>query len=158
MRTRSPVISMALVSALVLTLAVTAFAADNPFVGTWKMNPAKSQFSYPQPKSYTVRIEGRGDGIQFESDLVNADGTTRRLSFTAKYDGKDYPAISQSADAISLTRPDSNTQDYVGKKSGKEVWRGRSTVSKDGKVWIDSGGGKDANGQAYTYSYYMERQ
>ena len=46
MRTRSLVISATLISALVLALAVIALAADNPFVGTWKMNPAKSKFSY----------------------------------------------------------------------------------------------------------------
>jgi len=159
MRTRSLVISATLVSALVLTLAVTAFAADNPFVGTWKMNPAKSPFSYPQPKSYTVRIEGRGDGIQFESDLVNADGTTRRLSFTAKYDGKDYPVTGNpDADTVSYTKPNANTTEYVYKKGGKEVYRGQAVASKDGKTMTRTLKGKNAQGQDFTYSMFLEKQ
>ena len=39
MRTRSRVVSATLISASVLTFALIALASD-PFVGTWKMNPA----------------------------------------------------------------------------------------------------------------------
>ncbi len=48
--------------------------------------------------------------------------------------------------------------EYVFKKSGKEVWRKRAVVSKDGRTSIGTVGGKDANGEAFTYSIFAEKQ
>ena len=157
MQTRSLVISAMFISALVLALAVVA-VAQNPNVGKWKMNPARSKFSYPPPKSNTMTIEAQGNGIKAVQDMVDADGKAIHRSWTAKYDGKDYHVTAPDQDAIFLTRPDTNTTEYVAKKSGKVVWSGRAVVSKDGKTSIDSGSGKDDKGQAFTYSFVMEKQ
>ncbi|MGH9439722.1 MAG: hypothetical protein ACRD22_18010 [Terriglobia bacterium] len=35
----------ALLAALTITFSATALAANDPFVGTWKVNPAKSQLA-----------------------------------------------------------------------------------------------------------------
>ena len=159
MRTRSLVISATLIATLVLALAVIAVAADNPFVGTWKMNPAKSKFSYAPPKSFTATVEAQGNGIKVVQDIVDASGKATHRSWTVNYDGKDYPITGDpDEDAVSYKRPDANTTEYVFKKNGKETSSGRAVVSKDGKTKIDNGGGKDAKGQAFTYTIFTEKQ
>jgi hypothetical protein len=158
MRTRSLVISATLIVALVLALTVIA-VAQNPNVGTWKMNLAKTKSSRPLWKSYTMTAEAQENGIKVVQDWVDADGKPMHVTYAAKYDGKDYPVTGRpDADTMSFTRPHANTTDYVFKKSGKEAWRGQAVVSKDGKTRTDTGGGKDANGQASTYTIIMEKQ
>jgi hypothetical protein len=60
MKTRLIVLAVA-----VLAFAVVAMAADDPFVGTWKMNLAKSKFSDPSsaPKSYISSVESLKNGM-----------------------------------------------------------------------------------------------
>ncbi len=158
MRTRSLVISTTLIAAFVLALAVIALA-QNPNIGTWKMNPAKSKFSYAPPKSFTATVEAQGNGIKVVQDIVDASGKATHRSWTVNYDGKDYPITGDpDEDAVSYKRPDANTTEYVFKKNGKETSSGRAVVSKDGKTKIDNGSGKDAKGQAFTYTIIMEKQ
>jgi hypothetical protein len=157
MRTRSLVISVILISALVLGLAVIAMAAD-PFVGTWKMNPAKSKTSYPTPKSFTIALTAQNNGLKAVEDIVMADGSAIHRTWAAKYDGMDYPVTAPDINAISLKKPNANTIDHVGKKNGKEVWSGRAIVSKDGKTFTNTVSGKDEKGQAYTETTIMEKQ
>jgi hypothetical protein len=158
MRTRALVISATLIAALVLGLAVIA-VAQNPNVGVWKMNLAKTESSRPKWKSYTLTTEAQENGIKVVQDWVDADGKPMHVTYAAKYDGKDYPVTGRpDADTMSFTRPNANTTNYVFKKGGKEAWRGQAVVSKDGKTRTDKGKGKDANGQAFTYSIFMEKQ
>ena len=155
MRTRSLVISATLIA--VLALAVIAVAADNPFVGTWKMNPAKSNGT--NYKSYTIKVESRDNGFSSVQDIVNTEGKVIHITQTAKFDGKDYPVKgSPDADMMSFIKPNPNTTDYIVKKNGKEIQRGQAVISKDGKIWNEKGSGKDAKGQAFTYTIAMEKQ
>ncbi len=154
MRIRSFVISATMIAALVLAVAVIAIAGD-PFVGTWKMNPAKSKFTNTTLKSYTITQDSQNNIVQ---DMVDADRKTTHRTWTAQSDGKDYPVIAPDADAISLKKINANTTKYVVKKNGKEVWSGQAVMSKDGKSYTDAGGGKDEKGQAYTYSIFLEKQ
>src|SRR5829696_8488947 len=85
-----------LVAAVVVGVASgTALAqSDDPLIGTWRLNVEKSK---PQSfKSGTTVIERAGDGVKFTVDLAGADGTAYHWTFTAKYDGKDYPATGNS--------------------------------------------------------------
>jgi hypothetical protein len=45
-------------------LAVVLLAADNPFVGTWKLNPAKSKLEGSNMGQATLRIEADGEGLK----------------------------------------------------------------------------------------------
>lgn len=135
-----------------------ALAAD-PFIGAWKMNPAKSKFSYPAPKSVTSTCTAQGNAQKITIDSIEADGKATRRSWIGTLDGKDHPVEGNLfADMSSEKRVDPNTIDYVFKKSGKEVYRGQVTVSFDGKTTTDTGGGKDEKGQPFTYTVVMEKQ
>jgi hypothetical protein len=153
-------ILMAMTAILVLALATAAMAAD-PFVGTWKLNVAKSKFPQGQAlKSWTTNDEAKEDGmIKSIHEGVGADGQAFHREFTWKYDGKDYPVKGDpTADAIAFRRINANTYDYMIKKGGKEVGSGRLVFSKDGKTDTITGKTKDAQGQEVTSISVLEKQ
>jgi hypothetical protein len=142
----------------VFGLAGSLWAAD-PFVGTWKMNAAKSKFTNTTFKSFTMTTEAQGKGIKWVQDMVVADGKAVHRSGAGEYDGTDYPVVGDpTVDTFSVIKTNPNTVKYIFKKNGKKVDSGQAVVSKDGKTVTDVGGGKDANGQAFTYSLFTEKQ
>jgi hypothetical protein len=138
---------------LALILAcVWTYASENPQAGTWELNVAKSKYNPgPAPKSGTTKIEAWGDdGVKVTADGVNAEGQTTHVEFQAKYDGKDYPITgSPNADTVSLKRVNPNTVDSILKKGGKEVGKGSSVISKDGKTRTFTTEGTDAQGRKF---------
>jgi len=124
-----------------LLLAVFAFVgalwAADPFVGTWKLNVAKSKAANPSlmPKSEVQKSEGLDNSLKTVFDGVDIDGKPYYMTWSAKYDGKDFPNTGDpDADTIALREIDATTFEFVLKKAGKEVMVGRDTVSKDGKT------------------------
>jgi hypothetical protein len=142
-----------------LAMAAVAMAAD-PFVGTWKQNVAKSKYSPgPAPKSQTVIIEAQGNGFKYVFNGVDADGKATNTEFTLQYDGKDYPLIGDpNADKISTRRSDATTLDFVTKKNGKEVNRGKVVLSKDGKIMTATQRGKNEQGKNLNRTEVWYRQ
>jgi hypothetical protein len=126
---------------------VRAQAAD-PLTGTWTLDAASSKFSPgPPPKSLMLTFEDTADGVKYQSDLVTPDGQTIHQEFTAKADGKDYPVVGSSIDAVALTKK-GNTRTRVDKKSGKVVMNYEGVISADGKTFTVQQKGTDAQGQA----------
>jgi hypothetical protein len=159
MRTRPLALSATLICVLVLGLAVIAVAADN-HDGTWKLNVAKSKIlPGPAPKSLTTKRETVGNSAKTVFDGVDPDGKTIHYEYTATFDGKDCPITgSPNFDAISLKRIDADTFEWVTKKGGKEVTRGRTLYSKDGKTRTQTEKSKDAKGQEVTSILVYEKQ
>jgi hypothetical protein len=146
----------------VLGLACALWAAD-PFVGTWKVDLAKSKTSYPLDVplegSFTTKVEAQDNGIKAVEDLAWANGTAVQRRWTAKYDGKDYPVEGDPRmDAISLKKANPNTIDYVVKKSGKQFASGKWVVSKDGKTSTNTGSAQVDKGPTYTYDIFLEKK
>lgn len=124
-------------SVFALLAACTVLVAADPVIGTWKLNTAKSKYSPgPPPKSGTVTYEAANGGIKRSGEMVNADGQTVSFTYTANYDGKDYPITGNNpnADAISLKRINDYTTEASLKKGGKTTGTARRVVSKDGKT------------------------
>jgi hypothetical protein len=130
-----------------LVLNVSAAPADE-HSGTWKMNPAKSNYSPgPAPKSITVKIVSDADNMKLTSDGINAAGKPTHVEFTAKYDGKDYPIIGiPNADTVALERLDASTIRSTTKKGDQVVMTVTSVISKDGKTRTATFKGKNAEG------------
>ena len=139
-----------LISAVFLT--VPLLAQSNPFVGTWKLNLAKSKYNTSQrPKNQTRSVEAQGDGTKISFEGVAADGSRMAYSYMTNYDGKDS-AIAGSgqpngADTIGIKRDDASTTTATLKKAGKVVGTTRTVVSKDGKTTTITSKGADANGK-----------
>ncbi len=142
-------------------VAALLWAAD-PFIGTWKMNIAKSKASDPSmmPKNETVKNVAQENGFfKTTFDGVDATGKAYHIEWSGKYDGKDYPATGDpNVDMSAAKKVDANTVVAVDKKAGKEVATWRVTVSKDGKIETVAGKGKDAKGQAYTMDLVYDKQ
>lgn len=149
------------VPAVILLMGFALLAqADNPMVGTWKLNVAKSTYNPgPAPKSLTAKIEAAGDGEKLTADGVRGDDTIIRVEYTAQYDGKDYPITgSPIADTVSLKRLDANTTERTDKKGGKVVQTLTRKLSSDGKTATVTYKGTDAQGRPFNNVGVFEKQ
>ena len=134
---------------LLFVLCVAAWAADDPLVGTWKLNAAKSKYSPgPAPKSQTLMFGAQGDGLNIMAHTTNADGSTQNLEYTAKPDGKEYPIKGDpDRDSTTMKRIDAYTTEVAGKKAGKPTITFRRVVAKDGKTLTITSSGTNGKGQ-----------
>src|ERR1700735_172892 len=154
---------LALSSVAAGPLMAQAMTQANSFVGSWKMNPAKSKFTgIAGPKSLSREVVAQGAGAKFTYSGVAADGKAIDYSFTTNYDGKDA-AITGSgapggADAVAIKSTGPNKTDGILKKDGKEIGKSASEVSKDGKVVTTRGSGKTADGKDYSTVVVYDKQ
>jgi len=121
---------------LLIGAAITAsmaFGADDPFVGTWKLNLEKSTLdpARPKPKSMTETYEAAEGGVKWTATGENPDGNPMNAAtYTAKYDGKDYPLkMGTSGDSVAIKPVEANTHTFIVKKDGEVVMTGRERVS-----------------------------
>src|SRR5207249_5188273 len=104
--------SIALVAAILIVSAGVA-ADDNPLIGKWKINLAKTKYNAgAPPKNQVITYDMVGDALRLTAEIDNAQGHQTN-SYTAKYDGKDYPFTSTARDAVTgqtvrLKRIDAN--------------------------------------------------
>jgi hypothetical protein len=142
----------------VFGLAVSVWAAD-PFVGTWKLNVAKSKLPAPAPKSQSFKCVAQGDTFRWMFETVGADGKATHSEWSGKYDGKDYPVKGDpTVDTTSLKKTDAYSFVDIDKKAGKEVGSYQVTVSKDVKTITATGKVKDAKGQETTVVMVADKQ
>ena len=109
--------------------------APDPFLGSWKLDPAKSTMAGPAPKSMTVAIEQAGEARKITVDGVGAKGDSFKWGYTATLDGKDAAVTGTptfDTASISLANPRESAVTY--KKAGKVVSTLKSVVSADGKT------------------------
>jgi hypothetical protein len=144
---------------LAVVLAGNLYAADSPFVGTWKLNPEKSRLTAAAPKSWVMRIEQDGGQMRMTTDIVTASGKEGHRTWTGKLDGQQYPAQGlPSADTVAIKLLDERTRESTGMRDGKVVMRNRATVSKDGKVLTNHISGTNRQGQSFEEVQVFERQ
>jgi hypothetical protein len=142
---------------LLVLVVQSAWAQSDPFIGTWKLNIAKSKFvPGPAPQSQTSVYEAAGQGVKVSTQGVNAAGQPTKTEFTANYDGKDYPVTGNPDwDQTSLKRVNANTVEITRKRMGKVVQTGTNVVSADGKTRTVTMKGTNSKGEAVdTVSVY----
>ena len=130
--------------------SIPMHAADDPLMGSWKLNPAKSSFYAGRPpKAWTNRYSPSGpNGLSCQSDRTSARGETAHIEFNASFDGSDFPLRGDpSRDAVSVKRV--NAYAYIAnyKKAGEIVQRHYWVVSKDGKTLMISATGMSPDGE-----------
>ena len=137
--------------------------SDDPFIGIWKLNFAKSKVddpNYKMPKNETWGIAVQQNGIKTTFDGVSAQGRTYHIESTGIWDGKDVPVTGDpTAEAFAAKKIDSNAMEFVvKKKSGKvpEPWR--VTVSEDGKTMTSVGIMRGADGQEISATFVYDKQ
>jgi len=118
---------------VLLGFAATLCAAD-PFVGTWKMNPAKTKFKVGAgPKEQTVTITEAGSDFNVKVAGIGPDGSKISFSYsvpTAGGTGKFLEASSYDGIAGKRIGPTEREMSYM--KGGKAVYTTHSKLSADG--------------------------
>jgi hypothetical protein len=124
-----------------LACALSVSAADNPFLGTWKVDLTRSKSS-TVPANLTVVIEPDGqDGVKISEDYVGSMDVPRHVTGTNKFDGKDYPLTGSPRPAATraIRRVDSHGWEVTVKSEGKVVQQYRAVVSSDGNTLTHTG-------------------
>jgi hypothetical protein len=149
-----------LVVCAVMLFSGSAVLAADSWIGTWKLDVAKSKFSPgPAPKSLTLTFASTPDGIKHTSDGVNAEGKATYSEFVSKFDGKEVPYKGNpNADTAAPKRIDDNSYENTWKKDGKVTITAHAVVSKDGKTLTVHQKGKNAKGEAVDSTAVFEKQ
>jgi len=127
------------VAACVMTCA--AWAANAPFVGEWKLNPAKSKLTDQ------MKVESVG-GNKYAFDF----GAGTEIVAT---DGKDQPGYGGTTLAVTVEGPDS--WKVARKKDGQVLLTANWTLSKDGSALSDDFTSFAPYGSAANSKYVYER-
>jgi hypothetical protein len=120
--------------------AGTVEAQTFSLLGTWTLNPSKSNLAGPPPKTQTVTFQPYGpDGVTGIEDTIDAAGTRTTIRYTARLDGRDYPIsgpreILARVDAVSMTRTTAATIVWSYKKNGLVALTLSGSLSADGKA------------------------
>ena len=137
-----------LVRVFVVGLAACVFAAAAPspgsaqtdpmvnmWVGTWKLNLAKSTFRPGPPlRSATLTGVASGPGVTVTADSVTASGVATHGVFTVTFDGKFQPIIgTQVADAAASFKTDPYTMESAYTKDGTLVQVSTFRFATDGR-------------------------
>ena len=126
--------TIGLTLALCFFAGAACFAADDPNMGTWKLNEAKSKLTPGEGKNTTVAYEAAGDQVKVTIDGTDKDGKPTHNEWTGKFDGKDYAVTGDpKSDMRSYKKVDDHTLAFTVKKDGKTTNTGRIVVSTDGK-------------------------
>ena len=120
-------------------IAGAAWAANDPFIGKWKVNVSKSKLTDE------MKVEAAGANkyvITFQPGAVD----------TIVADGSDQPAISGTT--LSITAKGPNNWTVVRKKDGRMLLSADWTLSADGKTLTDEFTGHESDGTK-TMTHYV---
>jgi hypothetical protein len=135
-----------------------ALAGDN-WVGTWKLNLAKSKYSGAAPKAQTLTFEATPEGIKLVSEGVNAEGQAIKGGYSSKFDGKEVAmAGNANADTSAPRKINDNSYENTWKKAGKVTITTKGVVSADGKTLTITQTGTDAQGRPVNSTAVYEKQ
>jgi len=131
-----------LAAALVVLPVVSALGAGNPWVGTWKLDLAKSMFT-----GDTFTYSKSANGLYHYSD-----GSTDAFDFGI--DGKEYPAM--YGQVVTWTADGDHAWNSVWKLKGKVLDNVHRQLSVDGKTLTITDSGTKPDGS--TFHELLERQ
>ena len=145
--------------ALFVLAAVMCFAANDAFMGTWKLNESKSKIAAGAPKNQTVVYEAVGENTKVTIDGTASDGTPTHSEWTGKFNGKDYPSTGNpNEDMRSVKMINDHTYQVASKKGGKVVLTAHVVVASDGKSRTVTTHGTDSKGKKYTSVAVYDKQ
>jgi len=146
--------------ALAFCLSVVAMSfADNPNVGTWKLNESRSKIPAGVSKNTTVSYTADGDNLKAVLDGVDGKGNPTHSEWIGKFDGKDYPVTGDpNVDSRSITKVDEHHYKVASKKDGKVLQSGNIVLAPDGKSRTLTTSGTNAAGKKMSATYIYDKQ
>ena len=138
-----------LLSVAVCLSGAAVCSAQDPNLGTWKLNEAKSQMPPSGARITSSVYAADGDNVKITQEATDKDGKPLHVEWTGKFDGKDYPVTGNPAiDTRSYKKTGAGALTITNKKDGKVTTTAHSVISADGKTrtahvtQIDSSGKK----------------
>ena len=154
------------VLALAAVIAATGSSlaqSPDPWIGTWRLNVAKSTYSPANlaPKSQTITQTALpGGGFRAVVEAVDALGAKTRTEQSTMFDGK--PSEVKGAPDANTTRVykriDARTYEYVQSVGGKVTTTVRTVVAADGRTRTITTTGTNAQGQKVNNVAVYDRQ
>jgi hypothetical protein len=127
---------------LVGLMAVAAWAAEDPMVGDWKLNPAKSKLT---DEMKVTSLGSNKYSFDFGGDPE-----------TIVVDGTDQPGVLGTT--LAVTAEGDDRWKVVRKKDGRVIITGIWTLSKDGRTLTDHFTAERPNGGTTSLDYVYERR
>jgi hypothetical protein len=125
-----------------LFISSTSSAASAPFVGDWKLNPARSRLTD------VMKVESLGANKY----MFNFGGGPQSIVV----DGTDQPGGSGSTLSVAAERPD--TWKVIRKRDGRMLISAIWNLSEDGSTLTDHFTGFNANGSPHNLNYVYKRK
>jgi len=133
--------------------------AQNPQMGTWKLNEAKSKLAPGSTKNHTVIYESAGDNTKIIVEGTDSTGKALRSEWTGKFDRKYYPVTGDpTSDTRSYRQINRRTLSFIAKQGTKVTLSGRVVVSADGKTRTVTTTATDANGKKANSTVVYDKQ
>jgi len=127
---------------LILCAAGLLVAADDPFIGKWKLNQSMSDFT-----GGTFKFEDAGNG------MIRFTGGT--VSYNFATDGKERPTV--YGRSMSVKSPDPKTWERTVRYKGKVVDTATQKLSDDGKTMTETDKGIRPDGSTAEETDVYER-
>src|SRR5712692_3625160 len=149
-------------AALLAAYSTAQAQSPDPWIGTWKVNLAKSSYS-PGPKptaAATVKMEPSAGGLKTTIDATTPQGQPVHTETVGKFDGKDNPVTGAQAPntTTAIKRVNGRTFEAQGKVGGKPTVTTKVVISADGKSLTATQTGKDAQGQTVKNVIVADKQ
>lgn len=136
--------------ALTVALAFDVASQDEPFLGTWEMNLAKSAVTRGSPpKSETIVNVAEPGGFTSTNTIVTERGTNVEIHHYV-FDGQFHKTEGGDPRELSFVRTDRRTIDSDTRRNGEITVKRRIQLSEDGKTITMTANGKSGGGQPYT--------
>jgi hypothetical protein len=150
MKAKTIVLTLALCFIGVTVCFAQSPSGQSPFMGTWKLNEAKSVLAPGTTKNHTVVYETEGIDMKVTVEGTDIAGNSTHNEWKGQFDGKDYPVTGDpNSDARSYTRKSIQELDFTVKKGATVTTTGRIVVSDDGKTRTVTSSGIDAKGKKF---------
>ena len=141
--------------ALCLLLSLTALAANNSAVGTWKLDPTRSSFQgQPLPKFEQLVVTTDAPGaLKWTMTGATMDGKTYTDSYDGPIDGKHHPLKGMTpGSTIAYTRAANGDVSWtVNDKTGAVVETASGHLSEDGNTLTLKGTAKGPSGKKVNF-------
>jgi len=139
------------------TIALLGLLAADPFVGTWKLERAKSTGTLPKEELVEIQERGKMLAVTVTIVLPGADDETLRIRYSAPAAGGAGQVAEGPYNGVVLRRIDTKTMETVYLMDGKEGRSMSVVIAKDGKSMI-SNGRSLGSGEPVEWNMCFEKQ
>jgi hypothetical protein len=134
----------------------TALAAADPFVGTWKLNSAKTVYKTgAPPKAQTVVITEKGTDLDVNITGTAADGSAIASHYTMPAKGGEGKIIKSAWEGVTTKRPSETSRVITYMKGGKPAYTASPSVS--GNIMTVPVKGTDPQGKTVEGTLVFEK-